>query len=410
MKWRPNNRRRARLLVLGAILVLVAPTVASSVVYDSAAPTGQVTRADDVVFVGVQGQFAAAGTGRVVAVERDSRRLLWSYADASAGEDVLYYDVDPVGDDRVLFVEEVKGQRATVLVVNWRTDEVVERFPVPSDTHDVDALGDDRYVVADKFHHRAYVYDAGSGAVVWEYNFSNHFPEYPAAGAAPSTQPSRAGGYTHLNDVDVVDNGSAFLLSPRNFNRVVLVDRETKETEWTLGAQNDTTTLNRQHNPTIVSRDPLTVLVADSANGRAVEYRRTDDGTWERTWEYRGQLVWPRDADRLPNGNTLIVASAEQRVLEVTPDREVVWERRVTSMPYDAELLEHGDEPAGPPIEGVAETTDTSEVSPLREVYLFSLWVLPPWVGFLEFYGLVAATLLALGWGGVELAVRIRRR
>ena len=34
-----------------------------------------------------------------------------------------------------------------------------------------------------------------------------------------------------------------------------------------------------------------------------------------------------RDADRLPNGNTLITAA--DRILEVTPDKEIVWELRL---------------------------------------------------------------------------------
>ncbi|HHX77017.1 MAG TPA: hypothetical protein GX697_01515, partial [Firmicutes bacterium] len=31
-------------------------------------------------------------------------------------------------------------------------------------------------------------------------------------------------------------------------------------------------------------------------------------------------------ADRLPNGNTLITETIRGRVIEVTPDREIVWE------------------------------------------------------------------------------------
>jgi len=209
--------------------------------------------------------------------------------------------------------------------------------------------------------------------------------------------------------VDAVDDGSAFLLSPRNFNRVVLVDRETKETEWVLGEQNDTTILNQQHNPTLVSQDPPVVLVADSENDRVVEYRQEGNGTWNLTWEYRGNLIWPRDADRLPNGNTLIVDSRGQRVLEVTAEREIVWEREVTTMPYDAERLEYGDEPAGPPIAVGNEPADESDVSLPRELYTLSLWFVPPWVGFGEFYALVAAGLLAVSWSGLEIVAQVVR-
>lgn len=54
--------------------------------------------------------------------------------------------------------------------------------------------------------------------------------------------------------------------------------------------------------------------------------------TKEIVWEYRGDenggkgLKWCRDANRLPNGNTLIVDSSNHKIIEVTPEKEVVWE------------------------------------------------------------------------------------
>lgn len=385
--------------------MLVVPAAVSGLTHSADAPTGNVTGVENVTFVGVQGPFAAVGNGRVVAIDTNTTEILWEYQNNSAGENVLYYDVDPISSDRVLFVEETPTGNGTAIVYDWRADEPVERFSVPSDTHDVDYLGDDRYAVADKYNHRAYVYDAGDDEVVWEYWFANHFPEYPEAGEAPSTQPSGAGGYTHLNDIDAVDNGSAFLLSPRNFDRVILVNRSTKETEWVLGEEDNYDILHEQHNPTLLQQDPPVVLVADSEGDRVVEYRRHTNGTWERTWEYEGTLNWPRDADRLPNGNTLIVDTYGQRVIEVTPDRDIVWERRVTRMPYDVERLRYGDEPGGPPVDVETNETaaDTGSVSPFQEFYSLSLWILPPWVGFAEFYGLVGAGVVGLGWIGLEV-------
>lgn len=404
-----RKRQTYRAIVISAILVLIAPAVISGLTYSGDSPIGNITDVENVTFVGVQGPFASTGNGRVVAIDTASREIVWEYANDSAGENVLYYDVDPLPASKVLFVEEVSGEDATALVVNWRTDEVVDRFPVPSDTHDVDYLRNDRYAVADKYNHRAFIHDTSTGEVVWEYNFSSHFPEYPAAGHAPSTEPSRTGGYTHLNDIDVVDNGSAFLLSPRNFNRVVLVNRSTKETEWVLGRQNDTSILHEQHNPTLLSRDPPVVLVADSENNRVVEYRRQGNGSWRRIWEYRDELTWPRDADRLPSGNTLIVDTRGQRVLEVTPDQNIVWERRVPTMPYDIERLEYGDEPAGPPTVMADSKSDSSEISGFYEFYTLALWVVPPWVSLIEFYSLLTAALVALGWAGGEAILRLRR-
>jgi hypothetical protein len=276
---------------------------------------------------------------------------------------------------------------------------VYREFETPLDTHDVDKLGPDRYVVADKFNHRAYVYDAANDSIVWEYEFENHFAPYPEAGEGDETERSGVGGYTHLNDVDVVDDDT-FLLSPRNFDRVVAVNRTTKETEWVLGEEDAHDILHEQHNPALISRDPRAVLVADSENNRVVEYHQRPDGTWNRTWTYRGGLRWPRDADRLPNGNTLVVDTFGQRVLEVNASGEVVWERETRLMPYDVERLNHGEEPMGPPIQNgaVIERTEAGSTGLLEEGYTTAAWVLPPWVGLLEFYTLVGAALVALGW------------
>ncbi len=191
---------------------------------------GTTAETDNVTFVSVQGGFGPSDDGRVEAIDTDTGETIWTFSRGSAGDDVLYYDVDPLSRDELLVVEQVTDEGASVLHVNWRTGALLSAFPVPSDTHDVDFLGNDRYVVADKYSHRAYVYDREADEIIWEYNFSAHFPEYPEAGEAPSTEPSGAGGYTHLNDVDAVDNASAFLLSPRNFDRVILVNRSTKGT------------------------------------------------------------------------------------------------------------------------------------------------------------------------------------
>jgi hypothetical protein len=215
--------------------------------------------------------------------------------------------------------------------------------------------------------------------------------------------------YSHVNDVDVVADGSAFLVSPRNFNSVVLVDRSTKETIWTLGSDDDPGILNRQHNPVLLTRDPPTVLVADSNNDRIVEYRRSN-GTWNVTWEYPN-VDWPRDADRLPNGNTLIADTHDQRFLEVAPNGSTVWEMNATHWPYDVERLQYGDEPAGPPLVDATplspENTDSTGVvgtisGAYTDAHTMALWVLPAWITPTAFGSLLAAVLTVVVWIGAE--------
>jgi len=59
--------------------------------------------------------------------------------------------------------------------------------------------------------------------------------------------------------------------------------------------------------------------------------------THEIIWEYSGTEDAPlsnriRGAQqRLPNGNTLITSSNQARLVEVTPDKEIVWDYRNTT-------------------------------------------------------------------------------
>ena len=309
--------------------------------------------------------------------------------------------------------------------MNWRTGRVIAQFSVPIETHDVDYLGGGKYVVANKINHDGaeakwvaeakrqgwidqnrtthshlvYIYDRHQDAITWEYRFVDHYPRSAGDGYEND--------YTHLNDVDAVQNGSAFLLSPREFDRVILVNRTTKETEWELGSEDNYEILHEQHNPALLSSDPPTVLVADSENDRIVEYQQRN-GEWERIWMYTEGLNWPRDADRLPNGNTMIVDSGNDRVLVVEPVGTTVWEYEISRGPYDIERMKYGDEPQGPPmseIEGAPTRTTssgedaTSEVErTFQEYYTLAQWILPPGVSPLGFIFLHGALLTTFVW------------
>jgi hypothetical protein len=401
--------RTDRFRVLGAVLiaVLLVPSVYAGATYSE--PTTDVSRADaeNVTFVSEQGmaEIVDDHSGRLIAVHTDSKARLWLH-----DEYRRYFDVDPLGPDRVLFTAEQRVDngsfRRFAYVVNWRTGEQTVRFPVPADVHDIDYLGRGRYAVADIANDRAYVYDRSADRIVWEYDFARYFSA--GEGGPPDD-------WTHLNDIDAVDGGDAFLLSPRNFDRVILVDRETKEVVWSLGREDAYDVLYEQHNPTLLSSDPPTVLVADSENDRVVEYRR-ENRSWNATWGYSGELTWPRDADRLPNGNTLIVDSGGDRVLEVSPDREVVWSYRTRRNPYDVERLSYGDEPAGPTMAelddgapdgappGRPQSLLDAAIEGVERLYTLARWMVPTWMHALELTTMVGAALVGGVWASVEVA------
>ncbi len=366
----------------------------------------------EIMFIAFQGKFNTIddNTGRLVALDRETKTVIWEHK-----QHRRYFDVDPIDKNTILFsatrdLSNGESDRVAI-VMNWRTGEVKDKFVIPKDTHDIDYLGDGKYAIADKASHKAYILDRNTDETVWQFRFADHFSEKAGDGIN--------GDYTHLNDIDSVNNGSAFLVSPRNFDRVMLINRSTNQVEWVLGEEDNYDILYEQHNPVLLSQDPPTVLVADSENDRIVEYQKKGQ-EWELTWSYYGQLNWPRDADRLPNGNTLIVDSNGDRVVEVTPDREVVWELAIRENPYDAELLKYGDEPQGPPMTefksefGSPIPEDHSQshaLSPLFDAfdsaYYLAQWVLPSWIDKIQFLFLLAAGGVLISWLTAEAVIKI---
>jgi len=270
----------------------------------------------------------------------------------NAGEEGRWwaYDVDRLPDGDFL-LPTTRNRHTVVSEIDDETgDHVSElRFdenPRLHDTHDVDLINGDELLMNDMGDERdrVVVYNLTREAVVWEYRFDEHNDHFPRDGGGPYET-----DWTHNNDVEQVREG-VFMVSVRNFDQVVAINRSTKAIEWTLGEDDDHEVLDEQHNPDYIETEDgrATVVVADSLNDRVVEYTR-EDGEWNRTWVLRGGgLSEPRDADRLPGGNTLVSDRRGHRYLEVTPDGEVVWEFYGPWQPYDAERLGTRDESSSP--------------------------------------------------------------
>jgi len=79
---------------------------------------------------------------------------------------------------------------------------------------------------------------------------------------------------------------------------------------------------HHQHDPEILPDG--NILVANHGKPhRAIEVdSKTDKIVWQSAG-FERDTVPVRDADRLPNGNTLITGATE--IVEVTPEGEVVW-------------------------------------------------------------------------------------
>jgi len=240
-------------------------------------------------------------------------------------------------------------------------------FPVRtnknSEVHDVERLQTGEYLLTDMEYER--IFTVKNGEVTWQWNASSFYD----APQDPTTT-----DWLHINDVDVISTGR-YLVSVRNANQLLVIERG----EGVVDVINEDTTdsndancrksgqladydgdgdircgdpdvLNHQHNPQWLGDDA--VLVADSENDRVVELHRTEAGEWEPAWavdQVEGLAFdWPRDADRLPNGNTLITDTLNRRLVEVDESGTVVWSVRTERIPYEADRLPYG-EPVGAP-------------------------------------------------------------
>ena len=355
--------------------------------------------------------------------------------DGSGFDATWFYDVDPLDNGNLLVTATAEGE-TLVYELDPDTQERVwtERLPI-SDTHDVDLINGDQLLVAnmrvpDKGD-RIFVHNVTTNQTVWEWRFADHYPE---SVGGPSHD------WTHVNDIDKIGEGE-YLVSPRNFDQVIVVNRSTDEIDTKLGSDDDHDTLYEQHNPQYLESEDgtPTVLVADSENDRIVEYAK-EGGEWTRTWNLGTKgLSWPRDADRLPNGNTLVVDTMNQRVFETTPEGEVVWEFYAPWAPYDVERVRLGDESGGPTMQDAKKTGDydlhgsslavqdgksvsfwvaeTFAGTPLeaptsafaRTWAHVTPWIRPVWMTSWEFLGAVTAGFAVVAWGLGETVYQRRR-
>ena len=166
------------------------------------------------------------------------------------------------------------------------------------------------------------------GQVVWEWRAWEHLD--PVNDGIPWPMDER-GAWTHANGVAEWPNGD-ICLSFRNISQVITISRQTGDIVWKLGSP----PLSGQHAPKPLLNGHL--LLFDNGPHRVDEsfpYSRVlelDVPSQQIVWEYHeprlSDFFSPRigNAQRLPNGNTLINEGWFGRFFEVTPEGDVVWE------------------------------------------------------------------------------------
>ncbi len=166
------------------------------------------------------------------------------------------------------------------------------------------------------------------GRTVWEWRSWEHLD--PAKDVITAVQDERS-EWTHGNAVMELPDGN-LLVSFRKISTIIRIERRTGQILWKMGAP----PLSGQHAPTPLPNG--NILIFDNGPHRLDEsfpFSRlieVDSWTSEIVWKYeegiRSNFFSPRisNAQRLPNGNTLVNDGWFGRFFEVTSDGEVVWE------------------------------------------------------------------------------------
>ena len=166
------------------------------------------------------------------------------------------------------------------------------------------------------------------GKIVWEWLSWEHLD--PEADVITAVQDDRD-VWTVGNGVSEMPDGN-IMLSFRDISTVVMINRQTGAIYWKLGAP----PLAGQHAPYMLANG--NILLFDNGPHRldqSFPFSRVleiSPATKAIVWKFQEPRVTdffsPRlsNAQRLPNGNTLINEGWFGRLFEVTPKGEIVWE------------------------------------------------------------------------------------
>ncbi len=230
-------------------------------------------------------------------------------------------DVEPLPNGNLLVLFPWKGVYEIT-----RGKEVVWKYLNRKVSHDADRLPNGNTLIAfgggDTMEDMQVKEVSPGGEIVWSWRAKDSFNREPYSGIFNE-------GWTHTNAVTRLPNGNT-LISPRNFNLLVEVDRSGRVIR-TIGDS----LIESQHDPE-VQPDGNILMINQALPMSAIEMAPNGTILWK--------LVIPdpnanpvRDANRLPNGNTLI--TGVDRILEVTPDKELVWRLRLKGIVYTDKQL-----------------------------------------------------------------------
>ncbi len=251
--------------------------------------------------------------------------IVWQYLVPERG---VLVEGELLSNNNILYTVSGKG----VYEVN-RSGKIVWSYLTNKIDHDADRLPNGNTIFVFGFSDQksdAQVTEVNpKGEIVWAWYAKDHFDKAPYKDIYNE-------GWTHTNAVTRLTNGNT-LISLRNFNCVVEVNPQGAVVR-TIGEG----IFSDVHDPEVLPNgnilgalpivtDPIHAIEIDPNSGAVV---------WQFRWPRELMPQSTRDANRLPNGNTLIVGLT--KMVEVTSTGEIVWQLTLKAVIKQGEARSSG--------------------------------------------------------------------
>lgn len=295
---------------------------------------------DDVAVFGVY-RIAAElfREGHMAAVDRTGR-VIWEYETFEWGP---ITEVQPLPDGTL-----ATGQNQYLVHIDLDGTELF-RWTQTTARHDIDRLADGRwaFLYFDPFEVEGEtrlgdgiaVLNPEGTAIEWQWAGREHIPWTDVNEEDLATNELGLGqDWTHSNSITFDETGSKVLLNVRNLNRIYKIDVATQQVDWIMGDGGDfgEGIWDHSHDPQFLADDR--VLIFDNGYRRpSPQYSRVIEVEFDPS-QKRAEIVWEYretpdfysfalgSAQAMPNGNVLVTDGINGRLVEVSRDKQKVWE------------------------------------------------------------------------------------
>ncbi|HMK65575.1 MAG TPA: aryl-sulfate sulfotransferase [Thermodesulfobacteriota bacterium] len=304
-------------------------------------PNGNLLRAGALPQKNELGYIGLGGVGGIIEEFDWSGKKVWEYKLYSPGKEYQHHTFDrmPNGNTMILAWEYKSKAEG---IAKGRDPKTLPEKPIMQRGKPHDGFWVDFVREVDK-----------NGRTVWEWHAWDHIGKGPKKLDINYKLPEPVGltypnyDWSHFNAAWYLPKTDQVLLNSRNFAEFYLVNHKTGEIEYRWGNpsaygagkapswyDNGGQKVFGTHCPVLLENG--NILLFDNGSERPEGNRsaavEVNPKTGEIVWEYEAKhsasfYSYRQGAvQRLPNGNTLITSTHGGHLIEVTPDKKVVWD------------------------------------------------------------------------------------